>query len=158
MSTEDRPLTQKQRRFVEEYLVTGNGTESCRRAGYSQKSDGCLRVQATENLAKPNVKQAIDRKRAEMTKDSEERRAENIRKLEALADGADRDADKLRAIEQLFRAEGWLAPEQKEITTFESTFIADLDLDEDGEEAEGSDNKVLRVDFGSNFNALDDED
>lgn len=93
-----------------------------------------------------------------MTKDSEERRAENIRKLEALADGADRDADKLRAIEQLFRAEGWLAPEQKEITTFESTFIADLDLDEDGEEAEGSDNKVLRVDFGSNFNALDDED
>ena len=71
---------------------------------------------------------------------------------------ADRDADKLRAIEQLFRAEGWLAPEQKEITTFESTFIADLDLDEDGEEAEGPDNKVLRVDFGSNFNALDDED
>ena len=158
MSTEDRPLTQKQRRFVEEYLVTGNGAESCRRAGYSQKSENCLRVQATENLMKPNVKQAIDRKRAEMTKDSEERRAEHIRKLEVLADGAERDADKLRAIDQLFRAEGWLAPEQKEITTFESTFIADLDLDDDDDQAEIGSGQVLRVDFGSDFNALDDED
>jgi hypothetical protein len=93
-----------------------------------------------------------------MTKDSEERRAEHIKKLELLADEAERDADKLRAIDQLFRAEGWLAPEQKEITTFESTFIADLDLDEDEDEAESSSSKVLRVDFGSNFNALDDED
>lgn len=93
-----------------------------------------------------------------MTKDSEERRAEHIKKLELLADEAERDADKLRAIDQLFRAEGWLAPEQKEITTFESTFIADLDLDEDDDQAEMGGGQVLRVDFGSDFNALDDED
>ena len=93
-----------------------------------------------------------------MTKDSEERRAEHIAKLEVLADKAKRDSDKLRAIDQLFRAEGWLAPEQKEITTFESTFIADLDLEDDEEAAVGGSGTVLQVNFGSEINTLDEED
>ena len=132
MSTDrDRPLTARQERFVEEYLATGNGTEACRRAGYSQRSEGCLRVQATENLAKPNVKQAIEQKRAEMSEDSEDRRAKWISALEALASGADKDADKLRAIEGLFKAEGWLAPEKSEVVALNGAFLAEIDLEDE---------------------------
>ena len=159
MSTDrDRPLTARQERFVEEYLATGNGTEACRRAGYSQRSEGCLRVQATENLAKPNVKQAIEQKRAEMSEDSEERRANWIIELEKLGKKAARDSDKLRAIDQLFRAEGWLAPEQKEITTFESGFLADLDMEEDEPVEKDGKSSIVFVDFASNNNDLQDED
>ena len=159
MSTDrDRPLTARQQRFVEEYLATGNGTEACRRAGYSQRSEGCLRVQATENLAKPNVKQAIEQKRAEMSEDSEERRANWISQLEKLGKKATRDSDKLRAIEQLFRAEGWLAPEQKEITTFESGFLADLDMEEEELPVNEGKSSLVFVDFASNNNDLQDED
>lgn len=159
MSTgRDRPLTARQERFVEEYLATGNGTEACRRAGYSQRSEGCLRVQATENLAKPNVKRAIDRKRAEMTEDSEQRRRNWISRLEELGEEAKRDADKLRAIEQLFKAEGWLAPEQKEITTYESGFLADLDLEEEELPVNEGKSSLVFVDFASNNSDLHDED
>lgn len=49
-------LTPKQQRFVEEYLIDLNATQSAIRAGYSEKTAkdiGC------ENLAKPNIAKAI---------------------------------------------------------------------------------------------------
>jgi len=154
----ERKLTIKQERFIDEYLLTGNGTDACRRAGYSQKSQNCLRVQSTENLAKPNVKAEIERRRAVMAEETQDRRAKWVSRLEELGVSAEKDADKLRAIEGLFKAEGWLAPEQKEITTFESSFLADLELD-DEETGPGlrADN-LLVVDFGSDNNDLGDRD
>jgi phage terminase small subunit len=49
-------LTEKQRRFADFYIETGNATESAVRAGYSEKTAkeiGC------ENLTKPNIRQYI---------------------------------------------------------------------------------------------------
>ena len=51
-------LTQKQAAFVAEYLKTGNGTESVRRAGY-KGNDVTLGQVAAENLKKPQVLRAI---------------------------------------------------------------------------------------------------
>lgn len=93
-----------------------------------------------------------------MTEDSEQRRRNWISRLEVLGVDAEKDADKLRAIEQLFKAEGWLAPEQKEITTFESGFLADLDLEEDEPAQSGDKGSLVVVDFASNINDLHDED
>lgn len=129
--SEDRKLTERQRRFIEEYMACGNGTEACRRAGYSQNSEVVLRVQAHENLAKPNIKAEIDRRRREMSEDSEDRRAKWISALEALASSADKDADKLRAIEGLFKAEGWLAPEKSEVVALNGAFLAEIDLEDE---------------------------
>ena len=131
----DRKLTERQRRFVEEYLACGTGTEACRRAGYSQNSETVLRVQAHENLAKPNIKAEIDRRRRELSEDSEDRRAKWISALEVLATSADKDADKLRAIEGLFKAEGWLAPDKAEVVSINGAFLAEVDLiDDDSDE------------------------
>lgn len=49
-------LTEKQRRFVNAYIETGNATEAAKKAGYRAKTAA---VTGHENLRKPNVKNAI---------------------------------------------------------------------------------------------------
>ena len=56
-----RPLTLKQKRFVEHYLKSGNGTEAAKLAGYKD-SDGrvTLATQAYQNLRNPQIQKAIE--------------------------------------------------------------------------------------------------
>ena len=56
-------LTEKQRRFVDYYIETGNATESARRAGYSSKTAEAIGL---ENLGKPRIKAAIDARLREL--------------------------------------------------------------------------------------------
>lgn len=56
-------LTEKQRRFVDYYIETGNATEAARRAGYSQKTAEAIGL---ENLGKPRIKSAIDARLREL--------------------------------------------------------------------------------------------
>ena len=49
-------LTERQRRFVLKFVETGNGAQAAREADYSI---ACDRSQAAENMAKPDIKQAI---------------------------------------------------------------------------------------------------
>lgn len=54
----DKPLTMKQQLFVEAYFSSDyNATEACRKAGYNGNN---LNRVASQLLAKPNVKAAID--------------------------------------------------------------------------------------------------
>lgn len=53
------PLTPKQQRFVEEYLVDLNGSAAYRRAGYKAKNDRVSRTEAARLLANPSVAAAI---------------------------------------------------------------------------------------------------
>ena len=50
-------LTEKQRRFIDYYIETGNASDAARRAGYSEKTAGWI---GQENLQKPTIKAAID--------------------------------------------------------------------------------------------------
>lgn len=50
-------LTQKQRRFVEEYLTDLNATQAAIRAGYSKKTAGAT---GHENLRKPEIAAAVE--------------------------------------------------------------------------------------------------
>lgn len=52
-------LTDKQRMFVEEYLVDFNATQAAIRAGYSEKTASVI---GYENLRKPQIQQAIQDK------------------------------------------------------------------------------------------------
>ena len=51
-----KTLSPKQQRFVEEYLIDLNATRAAIRAGYSKKT---ARAIASENLAKPNIQEAV---------------------------------------------------------------------------------------------------
>ena len=52
-------LTAKQRRFVDYYIKTGNATEAAKKAGYSRKTAA---VTGHDNLRKPNIKSAIEKR------------------------------------------------------------------------------------------------
>ena len=120
-----KPINLRQQKFVEYYTETGNATRSAELAGYTHPN-----VQGPRLLVNVGVKAAIEAIRANMSKDSEGRRAEWIDQLEQLGKLADKDSDRLRAIETLFKAEGWVAPEKQEIVQFNGAFLADLDLEE----------------------------
>lgn len=49
-------LTDKQQRFVDEYLIDLNATQAAIRAGYSEKTANEI---GAENLAKPSIAKAI---------------------------------------------------------------------------------------------------
>ena len=53
----DDGLTNKQRVFVEQYLICWNASEAARLAGYSLKTAGSI---GSENLKKPEIRRAID--------------------------------------------------------------------------------------------------
>ena len=55
-------MTAKQQMFCDEYLIDLNATQAAIRAGYSKKT---ARQMATENLAKPVIKQYIEKRMAE---------------------------------------------------------------------------------------------
>ena len=58
-------LTAKQQRFCDEYLIDLTATQAAIRAGYSEKN---ARNIASENLAKPNIREYIDNRLAEKEK------------------------------------------------------------------------------------------
>ena len=58
-------LTEKQQRFIDEYLIDLNATQAAIRAGYSVKT---AREQASQNLTKLNIQQEISEKMAERSK------------------------------------------------------------------------------------------
>ena len=49
-----KPLTKKQKIFVQEFLDTGNGTQSAMKA-YDTESETVAAVIASENIRKPNI-------------------------------------------------------------------------------------------------------
>lgn len=56
-------LTEKQKRFADYYIETGNATESAIRAGYSKKT---AKEMGHENLTKPHLREYIDKRLEEM--------------------------------------------------------------------------------------------
>ena len=126
--TVDRPLTDRQERFVVEYLATANGAEAARRAGYSERT---AKQMANQNLTLPYLKEAITQKRNELMSDTEDKVQWLVERLtaEATAD-ANNDSTRVRALEILGKIHGAFAPTQSEITTYSGTFLADLDLEE----------------------------
>lgn len=58
-------MTQKQKRFIEEYLIDLNATQAAIRAGYSPVSAADI---GSENLRKPDIRAHIDKKMAERSR------------------------------------------------------------------------------------------
>lgn len=120
-------LTDKQRRFVVQYLVDLNGTKAAIRAGYSPKTAYTM---ATENLTKPHVRAAVDKAlalQAEATKLTRDRVVAQIDKL--LGEAVDRSnhAAAARHAELLAKLNGWIV-EKRDVRVVRS--VSDLSDDE----------------------------
>ena len=105
---EERKLTTKQRRFVEEYIVDYNATQAAIRAGYSENT---ATVIGGENLRKPYLQAAIHEELEKQSKRTNVTADRIVQELAAMAfeRGADwteskmKNNNKLRALELLGR-------------------------------------------------------
>lgn len=112
VSSITKKLTLKQQRFVDEYIISGNATQAAIKAGYSKKTANRI---ATENLSKPVIKTAIDKRNAEIQSEKTMDMQEVMELLASIARGetteetvtnkgdvietATRNSDKLKALE-----------------------------------------------------------
>lgn len=93
-------LTEKQRRFCEEYLIDLNGTQAAVRAGYKAKT---ARAIAAENLTKPDIVkylQELMRQRSERTGIEADAVIRELRDV-AMSDVEITGKEKLKALELL---------------------------------------------------------
>lgn len=106
-------MTDKQRRFAEEYLVDLNATQAAIRAGYSDKTANRI---ASENLSKPDIQQYISARQAEARARVEVTQEEILLQLKkiGLSDVCLDDikvADKLKAMDMMIRMLGYDKPQ-----------------------------------------------
>ncbi|MGO9443202.1 MAG: terminase small subunit [Thiobacillaceae bacterium] len=91
-----KKLTPKQARFIDEFLITLNATESARRAGYAPRRADQI---AYENLRKPEIQEALRAlmaARSERTEISQDRVLHELAGLAFVIIGADDVAAKSR--------------------------------------------------------------
>ena len=107
LSLERRGLRLKQRLFVEAYLgqAAGNGTEAARLAGY-KGSQATLAQVGHENLRKPEISAAVERRVEKSAMESDEVLSElsRVARMDPRIPGA--AAPKVRALEILAKIHG----------------------------------------------------
>ena len=142
-------LTEKQKRFADEYIISGNATQAAIKAGYSKKTANRI---ATENLSKLVIKNYIDERleelKSERTADAQEvleyltsvmRGNETEEVLIGVGEGMQSTIqkevgakDRLKAAELLGKRFA-LFTDKTEVAVSEiPTFVDDIDGDTDG--------------------------
>lgn len=112
-------MTERQRRFVDYFIQTGNASEAARRAGYSKKTAYSI---GEENLRKPEIRRAIERRLKELESHRIAETKEVLEHLTSVLRGeqteeivtptgkkistAVREMDRLRAAEMLLKVAG----------------------------------------------------
>ena len=87
-----KKLTIKQKKFADEYIKSGNATQSAINAGYSKRT---ARVTGAENLTKPNIKAYVDER---MKKLEEEAIADQKEILKGLTRQARREEKEYQVV------------------------------------------------------------
>ena len=105
-------LSLKQKKFCEEYVITGNATEAAKKAGYSEKT---ARSQGAENLTKPDIQKYIK----ELTNASQTVRIASGEEVlafftEVMKNGKVGWKDRIRAAENLAKRQGVDKPAEAE--------------------------------------------
>lgn len=105
-------LSLKQRKFCEEYVISGNATEAAKRAGYSEKT---ARSQGAENLTKPDIQKYIK----ELTDGSKSKRiatGEDVLAFftEVMRNGKVSWKERIRAAENLAKRQGVDKPQSSD--------------------------------------------
>lgn len=112
-------MTERQKKFVDEYLVTGNASEAARRAGYSKRTAGSQGERMLKNV---EIRAKVDARLKEMESERTLTLQESLEHLAAVVRGQVtevvttasgkkvkvpvREADKLRALDMYFKIQG----------------------------------------------------
>lgn len=101
---EGKGLTEKQKRFCDNYIRTGNATQSAISAGYKKKTAGAI---ACENLKKPKIKEYIEEKSRKL----EDKMTASMKEVSEFITSVMRDeeekmAERLKAADMLIKTKG----------------------------------------------------
>lgn len=108
-------LTDKQKRFCEEYVVDWNATQAAIRAGYSEKTAHSI---GNENLRKPEIKIYIDLCRIETARLAGASALAMVRELlKIIKDKKTSTKDRIKAIEVVNKMLGFNEPDKLDHTT-----------------------------------------
>lgn len=103
-------LTNKQKNFIEEYLIDFNATQAAIRAGYSSKTANRI---ATENLSKPVIQKEIERRIQERQQRTEITQDRIVEELAALSFSKITDYLEIENGEVIFKDTSELTEDQK---------------------------------------------
>lgn len=81
-------LTEKQQRFADEYIITGNATQAAIKAGYSKRTAKSV---GSENLTKPDIKSYIDERLEQIKSDKIANQEEVLEYLTSVMRGEEKD-------------------------------------------------------------------
>ncbi len=142
-------LTVKQQKFADEYIISGNATQSAIKAGYAKKA---AYATGAENLKKPQIKKYIDQRLEQLKKESIAEQDELLQYLTSIVRGKQTEQtlvgegmgeqsikdievsakDRIKAAELLGKRYGmWVDKQQVEVTEV-PTFIDDISGEDDG--------------------------
>jgi len=92
-------MTNKQELFIQHYLTSFNATQSAIKAGYSEDTACSI---GSENLSKPDIKQAIDDGIAKIVAQTDDKRAKLIKYWVSVIDDTEaKETDRLKASDLL---------------------------------------------------------
>ena len=97
-------LTEKQKRFADIYIRTGNATESYKRAGYACSNDNIAAVESYKLLRNPKVATHIKEINKELNKD----RIADMKEVKQFWTNMMRDKENVKDTDRL-KASGFLA-------------------------------------------------
>ena len=107
-------LTPKQKAFVREYKKNGgNGTQAAIKAGYSENTADVI---ATENLRKPSIRKALEKKKKKLQEKYEYTIDDMVRELDDVKLKADAEQNRqaqIKAIELKGKAFGLFVDKQE---------------------------------------------
>jgi phage terminase small subunit len=80
-----RKLTDKQVRFIDEYLIDLNATQAYKRAGYSVKSDNAAGVEGLKLLRNPKIQEELKKRQDDLQKRTEITQENVLKELAKIA-------------------------------------------------------------------------
>lgn len=116
-------LTDKQKRFCEEYVVDWNATRAAIAAGYSEKTAYSI---GQENLKKPEIEEYIGKIKNDLEKQAGISALMIIKELKKIAflddEVYEKASDRIKAIEVINKMLGFNSPEKIDHTTGGESF------------------------------------
>ena len=118
MGAAEKPLPERQRRFIDEFLIDGNATAAYRRAGYEPRSDNAASASASALLRNPKVSARIaaaQQARQQRTGVTGDWVVERLA-AEAVLEGEDAShSARVSALVALAKIKGMMAPKKVEL-------------------------------------------
>jgi len=123
-----KKLTDKQKKFCDEYLVDSNGTQAAIRAGYSEKT---ANEQSSRLLINVNIKEYIESKQKKTSEKLEITKEQIVQMVFDIAKGkGERTNDRLKAFEIVNKMLGLNETEKHEVKQTMINWVEEKSYDE----------------------------